>query len=316
MRLIENASELIFTHNEVEAENEPEQVTTKPTPGEDLINVTFGSFEDYRNSPGLNFHMLKDFLIDPKAWKSGYFEREFSSPEMEFGTQFHELLLQGVNVYRENNAEFIPPVNPKTGEPYGAGTKAAQAYIDDWKKANPGKRPITKQNGERIISMIQSVRENFVANEIFFGDSPKMTEFSIHGKYCGIEIKGSIDLYSDQFGIVDLKTTKEIFSNTGYNVFQKTARDFRYYEQLAFYSILVSQIGLGEICPVNIVAVETVAPFRVYVETLSNNVLNDVRKNVHEAIKFYIECNENNSYPSRSDGIFVVDKYLKKGFLP
>ena len=108
-----------------------------------MKNLIYGlSNEDYHNSPPyseyLSSSQLKLYLRSPKYARYMMDNPQPQTEAMRFGSLFHDLMASmaehngdwdGVKVWRFNYAVFEPPINSKTGQPYGATTKAyAEAY--------------------------------------------------------------------------------------------------------------------------------------------------------------------------------------------
>ena len=109
-----------------------------------MDNIIYGlSNEDYHHSPPYNEYLsssqLKWYNRSPKFAKFMLDNPQEETDAMRFGSLFHDLMAcmagangmwaQGYGVWLDGLARFDAPVNPKTGQPYGATTKAyAEAY--------------------------------------------------------------------------------------------------------------------------------------------------------------------------------------------
>ena len=208
-----------------------------PKPNELLHTVKEWSREDYFSDEALNFHSLWDFRKDRKLFADGYFAVKETTDAMRQGTQFHELVLEGDEVFNANNALWTPPVNEKTGKQYGAETKAYAEARAEWEKANPGKTAYTPEEWDLFARMRDAIISHPAAGGILFPEEAETaSELKFRGEYApGWAVKGSIDRYDAEIGIIDLKTCAEIERFDGYRSFEKTCLFGGYIEQLAFY---------------------------------------------------------------------------------
>lgn len=92
---------------------------TLPRPSE-LLNIRTGwDREDYFADEALNFHSLWDFGRDPKLFSQGFFDVQETTDAMRMGTQLHTLVLEGEEKFNKENVLWSPPINDKTGKPFG-----------------------------------------------------------------------------------------------------------------------------------------------------------------------------------------------------
>jgi hypothetical protein len=108
--------------------------------------------------------------------------------------------------------------------------------------------------------------------------------------YCGVPCQIRCDWVSDSWGLVDLKTCDNL------DAFAHDARRFGYMHQLAFYQAILAIIG--EMAPVNIIAVEKRQPYRVGVWALDGASLEQAARENGQAIGRLVECWDSGHWPT------------------
>ncbi|MBQ9874635.1 MAG: PD-(D/E)XK nuclease-like domain-containing protein [Thermoguttaceae bacterium] len=271
------------------------------------------STEEYRADERLNFHKLLDFRRDPRAFRDGYFENKEETDAMRFGTALHALILRGREAFDAEIAAFDPPINPKTGEPFGAATNAFKDARAAFESANAGKTLITKAERDLIEKMRDEANFHPVAPRVLGRADWAKSEVPVRGEInlgdgTTYPVKGMIDRYSEN-GLIELKTTAQFDDASGRDKFRYIVYDYKYIVQLAFYHCILTDVLGAPFVPVWIVAFEKNQPNRVAVYAISAQVITDARVVAKEWVKSYKESLENNSYPSRYDLIQTISEY-------
>lgn len=282
----------------------------KPTP----IDFTWKVKEsEYRSDDRLNFHKLADFKRDPRAFHDGLYEIREETDAMRFGTAFHAMILEGEDAYNQKVAVFNPPVNPKTGEAYGATTNAYKEAKTSFEVANIGKTIISRQDA----TLIERLRDEFnfhpVAPSVLGRADWAKSEVSVCGEInlgdgTTFPVKGRIDRYSES-GLVDIKTTSTLDDGTGRDKFRYAIYDYKYILQLAFYQMILIDCYGAPFVPVYILAFEKNPPNRVAVYAITPEVLTKAREVVREWIKDYRYASTRREYPSKFDTIQLISTY-------
>ncbi len=265
--------------------------------------------ETYRRDPRLNFHTLAKFHRDPKLFYDGFFNDEEETDAMRFGTALHAKILEPER-FGEKVAIFRAPVNPKTGEPFGATTKAFMEARSEFLDSNMGKTIISFEDAKTIERLSDSY--------IFHPAAPKLlkdatTEQSVAGLIApdGIEpvaVKGRIDAYSPA-GLIDLKTTAQLDDATGKDRFRTTLYSYKYLVQLAFYHAILTRCYNAPFCPVWLVVFEKNPPHRVAVYSPSREVLEKAYQVVDAWLGQWQDAQKTKRYRSKFDNIQIVDSY-------
>ncbi len=251
--------------------------------------------EEYhvKASEYLSSHQLIDFMKSP--WlhfkkRSGLIP-DVDSPAYLVGRAAHTRVLEGRVVYEASFA-MGGPVNPKTGRPFGAKTKA----FAEWAQAQ-GKPVLSDEQADLIENLASGVSMNSQAVDLLlYGRS----EGVVRAEYCGVPCQIRIDWTHPHRGIVDLKTCDML------DWFESDARRYRYISQLAFYQAVLGQV-IDEFVPVHIIAIEKREPFRCGVWRISDESLARARFENEAAIRRLISCRETDSWPTGYEEIRMLD---------
>jgi hypothetical protein len=109
----------------------------------------------------------------------------------------------------------------------------------------------------------------------------------------GLPVQVRLDWFSPDYGIVDLKTTREDLSS-----FEREARHYGYAFQLAFYRAVLAYVT-GIKYPAYIIAVEKEQPYRVATFKYADEILDQAEAENEKAIAELIECRGNNIWHTR-----------------
>lgn len=270
------------------------------------------SEKEYREYPALNFHTLADFHRDPRAFHEGFFNTKEVTPAMEFGTALHCRILEPER-FRNEYAVFEPPINERTGAPYGANTNAYKEAREKWSLENKDKIVLTEQDAATIAKLIDAY--TFHANarsimcETIVREQPIRAKVQINPlSDATVEIKGKIDALTTA-GLVDLKTTNALDDASGRERFRYAIYDYHYIVQLAFYRMILREIGyLGDLrCW--IIAFEKQEPNRVAVYSFDNAVIDAAEITARIWLEAWTQSHKINMFRSKFDQIQVISKY-------
>ena len=260
------------------------------------LNVLLAEPEgEYHGRAGeyLSSHRLIDFMRCP--WL--YFKKvagllaDKDSPAYLVGRAAHSRILEGRDAY-ESRFALGGPINPKTGQPFGANTKA----FAEWAEVQ-GKPVLSLDQVALIEQMASGVAMNDEAVDLLlYGRS----EGVLRAEYCGTPCQIRIDWTHPHRGIVDLKTCDEI------DWFEADARRYRYLTQLAFYQAVLAEV-ISQFVPVHIVAVEKREPYRSGVWRVSDDALGIARKENEAAIRRLLVCRQKEMWPTGYEGIRILD---------
>ena len=242
----------------------------------------------------LSSHQLLDFMKCPWLYhkKSTGLIPSAESESFLLGRAAHVRILEGRDVYQ---AEFAlgGPINPKTGKPFGAGTKA----FTEWAEQQ-GKPVLTQEQVDLIEQLAAGVAMNSEAVDLLlYGRS----EGVVRAEYCGVPCQIRIDWLHPHCGIVDFKTCDDL------TWFEADARRFGYHRQMAFYRAVLAQVLGGQLVPVHLLAVEKKEPFRCGVWRISEDTLAIAQRENEAAIRRLIDCRKEEQWPTGYEGIRMLD---------
>jgi hypothetical protein len=204
----------------------------------------------YNGGDCLSSHILLDYMRCPAL----YAQRLQGKGQQDdcaafiFGRAVHCLVLEGFEVFKARYSSDSP-INPKTGQAYGATTNA----YSDWQEAMKasGIECITPAVARDVYAIAEAVNSH---TEAMLAIATGEAEDVYRAKYCGVECQIKIDKYNGK--IIDLKTCRDL------DRFEYDFKDYRYANQMSFYQKVLEQVT-GQSVNVEIVAAEKSAPYRV-----------------------------------------------------
>lgn len=208
----------------------------------DLPNEEYHRGE--RFIPYLSSTQLKHYLISPKfARYSQLHPEEFSinADSAEKGSLYHDAMESLVNTgsldkWRDNLLVFSPPVNPRTGAPYGRDTQKYAEALAAAQADNPGKA-ITSESAIQLIEkmvweLLNNCRETSHQIKQIMGFKATRAEVSHFVEYEGCLFKYRPDVETKK-KIIDWKTlaVDDLHEDT----VNRTILKFGYHISAAFY---------------------------------------------------------------------------------
>jgi len=219
----------------------------------------------------LSSHQLANFRKSARLYqrkKLGLIP-DVDRPAYLIGRAAHTLILEGERVF-DDTYTVGTPINPKTGNPYGSSTKAYEAWA-----AEHGQPVLTDTQFDLIMQLADSVKSHEMA-KLFLLDG--VAEGVIRTTYCGLPSQTRMDWFSEEHGLIDLKTCDNL------TWFESDARRYDYAYQMAFYRSVLEVVS-GITYPVHIIAVEKREPFRCGVWRVGEDVLGIAQKENEAAIE-------------------------------
>ncbi|AQT67921.1 Exodeoxyribonuclease 8 [Anaerohalosphaera lusitana] len=241
----------------------------------------------------LSSHQLNDFRKCPYLyWKkhSGLIADKDSSA-YAFGRAAHTLILEGRQTFEQRYA-VGGPINPRTGKPYGSGTKA----FAQW-SADQGKPVVTDDEFVILEMMEQAVLTHPCAPKFI---TSGFAEGVCRSPYLGIPSQIRMDYLHPSYGIVDLKTCDDL------TWFESDARRYGYLHQMAFYRAVLKET-MGSKASVHILAVEKKQPFRCGIWKVSGDALDFAQAENESAIRLLKECCSEQIWPTGYEDIRIYD---------
>jgi hypothetical protein len=242
----------------------------------------------------LSSHQLAEFRRCPELYhrrKLGLIT-DVDRPAYLLGRAAHVLILEGLDAF---DAAFAVggPVNPKTGQPFGANTKTWAEWADA-----QGKDVLSTDQFDVISRMTQAVQMHPLATTLL---AEGTAEGVVRTDYCKMPCQIRLDWFDPHRGIVDLKTCDDL------TWFEADARRFQYIHQMAFYRTVLAQV-LGVHMPVHIVAVEKKEPFRCGVWKIDPDTLAIARQDNEAAIDRLRQCLASDHWPTGYEELRVFDQ--------
>jgi len=241
----------------------------------------------------LSSHQLADFRRCPLLYrqkKLGLIS-DADRPAYVVGRALHTLVLEGRDRFEQEYA-VGGPVNPRTGEIYGANTKA----YAEWAAAQ-GKAVLTLQQFDLVENMADGVRANGMAVDLL---SEGIPEGVVRAEYCGVPVQARIDSLAPHRGILDLKTCDNL------TWFESDARRYGYAHQLAFYRAVLAQV-ISLPMPCYFIAVEKQPVYRCGVWKIHEDTLTQAQRENEAAIERLKRCNTTNAWPSGYEEVRLFD---------
>ncbi len=209
---------------------------------------------------------------------------------LRFGSAFHARFLEGEYAYRFRYPIVEPPINPKTGKPFGKGTNAYNGHY-----AMYGDGFVTPDEDRMIASMKDS-----------FGDHPASDPFLVdceaevvcRRRICGVDCQIRIDMLTD-FAICDVKTCADIMR------FERDAFAYGYPAQLAFYRDVLED-ATGVRLPVYIFAFEKSESPIVGIWRVDEELLDEETVQNRNALEEYRKCRDTGIYPTGFETVRVL----------
>lgn len=132
----------------------------------DLPNEEYHRGERFKDF--LSSTQIKDYMVSPKfaRYKALHPELfEISIEASEKGSLYHDAMESLVNTgkldkWRNNLLVFEPPINPKTGCPYGRDTQKYQIALIEAKESNPGKTLTSTTDIQLVETMVYELLNN------------------------------------------------------------------------------------------------------------------------------------------------------------
>ncbi len=247
-----------------------------------------------RSGEFMSSHLLADFRESPALYRkeiNGEIEQK-DTPAFVLGRAAHSLILEGRTVFDRDFVVTDGPVNPKTGEPYGAKTKAYAEWL-----AAQDREVVSGKDYSFILNLQRSVHLHAAASELLASGE---AEGVVRIEYCGVPCQIRMDWFSPESGLVDLKTCDSL------KWFESDCRRYGYIFQLAFYRAVI-RIVTGVTVPIHIIAVEKNEPFATGVWQLTGEVL-DLAERINEAaLERYKNCQHTGIWPTGYEDIRIID---------
>jgi len=227
---------------------------------------------------------LRDFAKSAKLFKMKLDDElpDYSSTAQIFGNAFHCHMLEPADWQNRYVSDETKPINEKTGKAY---TPTSKPYVE-WRTniALSGKELIKEKDIRLIERMSYRMNAHEEASK-YISDLFALREISVRGQLNGVPCQCKIDIYSDIFGISDIKTTSNIDDFAKFKVFK-----YGYIHQLAFYRMILRRKNEQLNFNCQLIVIEKSAPNRVGVFKIDEGSLQRAEKENYELIERLKKC--------------------------
>jgi len=279
-----------------------ENTTFKP--GE--IGIFTGlPMDTYRSAPGLAGSDLELIERSPAMYAKG--ERLDPTPEMEFGTLFHSLLLSGnADFYTAPEYYPAPESAKKNAKIINKPWNWNAARCQEWREDHSDK-PIVPRHGLNSSAWLKAmqlkVEAHPIAKSLISRLTPEVSIFA-HSPENPVLCKGRADglIRGETTIIVEVKTTRDASTHA----FSREIFKRGYYRKAAWYRMLLHQLRVS---PVEFwfIAVEKGDHPRVNVRKLAERAMDKGELDNDDALTLYRKCKLGNYWPEFPDGAFPGD---------
>ncbi|TET37969.1 MAG: hypothetical protein E3J72_04575 [Planctomycetota bacterium] len=242
----------------------------------------------------LSSHQLADFRKCPQLYRKKQLDliKDEDRPAYLIGRAAHKLILEGQDTFNKSYA-VGGPVNPRTGNVYGANTKAYHEWADA-----QGKPALTDAQSALITNLAAGVQAHKLAKVLL---SEGIAEGVVRTEYCGIQCQARFDFFNPGRGVIDLKTCDDL------TWFEVDARRHGYLHQVAFYRAVLAAAAAGKMFPVHLIAVEKKEPYRCGVWRVGDDVLGMAQKENEAAMRRVLKCREVDNWPTGYEEVRTFD---------
>jgi exodeoxyribonuclease VIII len=266
-----------------------------------VVDLIVEPFEEYRRQASwcLTSHALADFRRSPALFHKKHVLRAIPDEDKasyRIGRALHCVVLEPLE-FAARYATHGYPVNEKTGEPFGAQTKA----FTEWAEAQAPREVLTPAEWRVISGMAGGIRTPHAIELLSAGTAevvvrhvakepredvwPNTYELplSVQGRFDWIDVSRRI--------VVDLKTCDEL------RHFEADARRFGYANQAAFYADLLPSF-IGDGWKFFFIAIEKHEPYAWAVFEVSQALLAASMQENREAMQRLSDCIATGSWPT------------------
>ncbi len=238
--------------------------------------------EEYNKLPGIRSTWIKYFMeYGPRAYYQKYILKEFGEEKetdtLRFGKIVHEVLIEGKRNWRTWTGKVR---NGHVWEGFKAECEQDGVMI------------MLPKEAKKLELMIKSVQNNPEAMDLL--SQTVLREQAIQFEYGGMQCKTKLDLWLNNSGIVDAKSSLD---PTEEGFFYKGIEKFKYRHQACFYE-LGAQCYLETDAPLDFrfIAIENKEPFRCAVHKMNDIVREASRAQLFEKMNELARCYETDEW--------------------
>ncbi len=232
-------------------------------------------FAEYLKLPGENSTGLRKALVSPLEYRHAKDNPREDSDTLRVGRACHTAILE-MDRFLLEYALY-------------EGRRAGSKW-DEFEAMNDGKTILRPDHYHTALAARDAVREHAIAGPLL--KAKGRNELTIEWTHAGtgLACKSRIDRLCS--ALIDIKSARDV-SPSG---FGRAAANYGYVTQLAFYADAVAAAGLGKF-PVLIVTVQSSAPHDVVVHQLTDDQLDQGRREYEKALAIVAECTKSGKWP-------------------
>lgn len=184
-------------------------------------------------------------------------------------------------------------------------TKAAQTKRDEARAR--GAVPILADEAERVHGMAEALRAHPIASRLL--DPAKgvpETTLVWRDEHTGVALRARLDILPNSRGGRMLLSDYKSTTCAEPTKFVKSAGDYGYHQQGAFYADGVRALGLADDIAFLLIAQEVTPPYLISVVQLDVNAMRIGALLNRRAVDLYARCKSNNHWPAYSDDIELM----------
>ena len=216
-----------------------------------------------------------------------HYKHDRENPEhkdaFDFGSAAHRIVL-------EKTEDGIAEVKAENWMTKAAKEAKAEAH-------NAGKYPLLTKELAEVRAMARRIQEHPLAGPVFSVGDPEQSAFAVD-EQTGVWKRGRFDWLppidsSRRLIIPDYKTARSAAPRP----FARAVADYRYHMQAAWYSDLITEMGLHADVAFVFVVQEKTAPYAVNVFTLDADAIATGRDLNRKAIDRFAHCQQTGEWP-------------------
>lgn len=265
------------------------------------IGIFEMSDDVYHRSPGVSNSMLNHFARSPAHYIHYRSEPQETTPAMLKGRALHSLILEPESFTKAFavSPKDAPPRPTKAQISAKKPTELALERIEFWAdfdRAAQGKDQITYEQHVEYSALAEKVRAHSEVKRFLTGGLAEKAVFA-RDPETGLLVRGKIDYIAElanRLIPVDLKSTADARPQH----FQRSAYNYGYFRQAAFYTDLCRWAGIELDEPFVIIAFEPDPPHGVKLFEISGEVLERGRESYRTLLDGLKSCIDNDHWPS------------------
>jgi len=269
---------------------------------------------EYFAAEGINNSGLKHLSRSPAHYYAKCLDPDrppdAPTPSMQAGSSLHTAILEP-HLFHSRHA-ILPadaPRRPSSAQ-INAKNPSPQTKIDvrwwnDWNSLHGHKQIISAEEAARYLHVGELIRSHPEIMGYMIKGTAEQSIFA-NDPETGILCKARPDWMTSIAGlnvVIDFKSTDD----ARIEAFQRTAYNFGYFQQAAFYTDVIRWSGMDEVDLWLFVAFERDAPHGIKVYEVQSNELYLGREQYSKALNLYTYCIDTGEWPSYDTSIEALE---------